>query len=978
MAAISPEYSRFEDGETLEQQLETQRNFFPILAVSLVELFLFCEDARTFDQGDEISVTATFPLDVRRMSAICLKNGVTKFWRSLSSNSLCKEDKTKIKEVLQKVHLVEEKMVFEQLIVATTKIARYDYPKLWPDLTPSLVGVLNSSESEETKLRSLIILYKVLKELSSKRLMADKKNFRETTQQVFPLIGTLWQTYLGHLQSAPSLPLLHHCLTSLKLLRSFLTYGFEDITQAGVCLEEIIKLATPQLEHRLTLAADPLLSQVYDKYLKVMVRLLNNVQEKHPRFFGRYLEPVLNFAYQISFVHGDHLHTDLVAQSLHLLSDIVSNETYDVFKLSNKGVDVGQEEIGLMNTRNSFFSEERLHTMTDRCISHNLKLTPVELQDWQECPEEFSFEETRHVELFSVKAASEHFLLNLTATFQDIVCPYIVTLVTECSKHDRSNLETVLMIDSVYSVTVVCSYDLFDYLDIETWFTTLQSELKQEGPFCTILKRRILEVIGRWVTIKLCQDRHPAVYELCIDHMSRSHDLVVRLTAASALEAAVGDFAFYPSSFSGYLKGAVERLYDLLMSVQECETRVRILGVLNSIIVGCSKHVKGFVGPLIEWLPGLWTVAEDHVMLQTQLLLTANKLSRCLLEDSVKLYPFTEPVLVYVMTKDPEMLLLEDGLTLWLTLVENAPCTTPHLIDLLEGLDKLLQYGSESLKTTLHIVEATILLDPPAVTTRFGSSLLISCCRIYPDVSGEARVLITSIFLTLLKTVPAKSWLAEFRGMFHIVINSCRDIETADYTKVREMPHRDNRLYPDNYSKVFSNNIFVISYLIILDLPLFTQIVGSFNDPNLLKTIVQKWLDHTVHFFRMEHHKLSLLALLTLAASNTELAKYFFGDIIRVMATAVRKCSETDDEGNKYDCLMRKLKTESDYLMEETQDYQRRKALTEADVTSKVDILVFVRSRVAEIQQSIGLEAFYKLSEGIDKSITEQITEILS
>ena len=47
-------------------------------------------------------------------------------------------------------------------------------------------------------------------------------------------------------------------------------------------------------------------------------------------------------------------------------------------------------------------------------------------------------------------------------------------------------------------------------------------------------------------------------------------------------------------------------------------------------------------------------------------------------------------------------------------------------------------------------------------------------------------------------------------------------------------------------------------------------------------------------------------------------------------------------------------------------------------MTSKVDILVFVRSRVAEMQQSIGLEAFYKLSEGIDKSITEQITEILS
>ena len=71
------------------------------------------------------------------------------------------------------------------------------------------------------------------------------------------------------------------------------------------------------------------------------------------------------------------------------------------------------------------------------------------------------------------------------------------------------------------------------------------------------------------------------------------------------------------------------------------------------------------------------------------------------------------------------MILLEDGLTLWLTLVENAPCTTPHLIDLLEGLDKLLQLGSESLKTTLHIVEATILLDPPAVTSVSSVAILL-------------------------------------------------------------------------------------------------------------------------------------------------------------------------------------------------------------------------------------------------------------
>ena len=55
--------------------------------------------------------------------------------------------------------------------------------------------------------------------------------------------------------------------------------------------------------------------------------------------------------------------------------------------------------------------------------------------------------------------------------------------------------------------------------------------------------------------------------------------------------------------------------------------------------------------PLVGWLPGLWGVATDHAMLQSQLLTTARKLSRCLGPMSVKLYGFTDPVLKYVLTQ---------------------------------------------------------------------------------------------------------------------------------------------------------------------------------------------------------------------------------------------------------------------------------------------------------------------------------------
>ena len=65
--------------------------------------------------------------------------------------------------------------------------------------------------------------------------------------------------------------------------------------------------------------------------------------------------------------------------------------------------------------------------------------------------------------------------------------------------------------------------------------------------------------------------------------------------------------------------------------------------------------------------------------------------------------------------QDPEMILLEDGITLWLQLLENAPCGTPSFVQMFEWLYPLLQLGSDSLKTSLLIIECTILLDPPAI-----------------------------------------------------------------------------------------------------------------------------------------------------------------------------------------------------------------------------------------------------------------------
>lgn len=61
-----------------------------------------------------------------------------------------------------------------QLAVLVAKIARFDYPKEWAELFPTLIQGIESSDSV-VQHRSLLTMHHVVKAISSKRLAG--KNF---------------------------------------------------------------------------------------------------------------------------------------------------------------------------------------------------------------------------------------------------------------------------------------------------------------------------------------------------------------------------------------------------------------------------------------------------------------------------------------------------------------------------------------------------------------------------------------------------------------------------------------------------------------------------------------------------------------------------------------------------------------------------------------------------------------------------------
>ena len=77
-----------------------------------------------------------------------------------------------------------------QIALVYAKVARSDYPREWPSLFHDLLSNLDTAAampgSSGTLMvrRVYLVLHHVLKELSSKRLGADQKNFAEVRERL--------------------------------------------------------------------------------------------------------------------------------------------------------------------------------------------------------------------------------------------------------------------------------------------------------------------------------------------------------------------------------------------------------------------------------------------------------------------------------------------------------------------------------------------------------------------------------------------------------------------------------------------------------------------------------------------------------------------------------------------------------------------------------------------------------------------------
>lgn len=84
-----------------------------------------------------------------------------------------------------------------QLSVLLSKLARHDWPSKCPGLFEALVQSLQSGRTALGFRQTLFTLHCVLKELGSKRLISDKRNFLAAASELLPFVRALCQERTG-------------------------------------------------------------------------------------------------------------------------------------------------------------------------------------------------------------------------------------------------------------------------------------------------------------------------------------------------------------------------------------------------------------------------------------------------------------------------------------------------------------------------------------------------------------------------------------------------------------------------------------------------------------------------------------------------------------------------------------------------------------------------------------------------------------
>uniref|UniRef100_A0A4W4GNH3 Importin-11 n=1 Tax=Electrophorus electricus TaxID=8005 RepID=A0A4W4GNH3_ELEEL len=891
-------------------------------------------------------------VNVRWLAVLYFKNGID------LSGRLLEFSKASLRAGLITNFNEPVNQIATQIAVLIAKVARLDCPRQWPELIPVLLESVKVQDILRQH-RALLTFYHVTKTLASKRLAADRRLFQDLASSIYGFTCSLWNhhtdSYLQELQAGhqdAALSSLERTLLSLKVLRKLTVHG--DVFGLSVTVVSVlfVLFVSLCLSGRLV-GPGSVCREKLEKTVILYTKVLLDFLEHHPYPFIPLIQRSLEFTVTYVFTDvGEGLVFErFIVQCMSLIKMIVRNDAYR----PDKNVDESNAEtLEAHRIKSAFFTPPTLAEIGTRLVSKYFLLTQEEVAMWEEDPESFAVEETGGDSWkYSLRPCTEVLFLDIFHNYSATLTPVLLQMVHNLQgPSDVDDPAQLLLKDSVYNAVGLAAYELFDSVDFDQWFSNqLLAELQVSHNRYKVIRRRVIWLIGQWISVKFKSELRPLLYESFLSLM-QDPDLVVRET----------------EQFLPYLESIFALLFQLLQQVSDCDTKMQILHVVSCVIERVSTQIRPYVACLVQYLPVLWKQSEEHNMLRCAILTTLIHLVQGLGAESRNLYPFLLPV-IHLSTDvclPPHVYLLEDGLELWLVTLENCPAITPELLRIFQNMTALLELSSENVKTCFQIISAYIYLSATEFLQNYAEALCRSFCDLLKDITMEGQVQVLKVVEVAVKVSPVLAS-QTFQPLFPLVFRGVLDGE--------------------RYPVVMSTYLGVVGRVLLQNSCFFRtflmQMAMELNQEvdHLLGSMIEMWVDRMDNITQPERRKLSSLALLSLLPSDSSVVQDKFCGIINISVEALHDVMTEDREtGTLKDCMLMNHLEEpklSDDEEPPTEQDKRRKLLLLQDPVHTVSLQQFVYEKLTSQQALLGEGSFQALMETVDSEIVRQLQEFL-
>ncbi|XP_058025658.1 importin-11 isoform X2 [Ahaetulla prasina] len=938
--ATSQDTSVLKPAEEQLKQWETQPGFYSILL--------------------NIFTNHSLDINVRWLAVLYFKNGIDRYWRRMAVHALSEEEKSTLRAGLIANFNEPVNQIATQISVLIAKVARLDCPRQWPELIPILVESVKI-EDDLRQHRALLTFYHVTKTLASKRLAADRKLFYDLASGIYSFTCSLWNhhtdTFLQQICVRDETTMsnsLERTLLSLKVLRKLTVHGFvephKNIEVMGFLHAVFVRLKQ-FLECSKNIETDNACRDRLEKTIILFTKVLLDFLDQHPFSFTSLIQRSLEFSVSYVFTEAGEgvVFERFIVQCMNLIKMIVKNYAY---KPSKNIEDSSPETLEAHKIKASFFTYPTLTEICRRLVTQYFLLTEEELTMWEEDPEGFIVEETGGDSWkYSIRPCTEVLFIDIFHEYNQTLTPVLLEMVHSLQGPiNMDDTHALLIKDAVYNAVGLAAYELFDSVDFDQWFKTqLLAELQVIQNRYKPIRRRVIWLIGQWISVKFKPDLRPMLYE-AICNLLQDEDLVVRIETATTLKLAVDDFEFRTDQFLPYLESMFTLLFKLLQEVRECDTKMHVLHVLSCVIERVSMQIRPYVACLVQYLPLLWKQSEEHNMLRCAILTTLIHLIQLSTDVS----------------QPPHVYLLEDGLELWLVTLENSPCLTPELLRIFQNMSALLELSSENLRICFKIINAYLFLSSTEFLQIYSSDLCRSFCEILKDVTTEGQVQVLKVVENVFKVNPVLG-----PEMFQPLLPSV----------IRGI------VQGERYPVEMSTYLGVIGRILLQNKSFFSlllnQMACEFNQEpdHLLGHIIEMWVDRMDNITQPERRKLSALALLSLLPSDNSIVQDKFCGIINISVEGLHDVMTEDIETRTFkDCMLMSSFEEPKVIEEEeppTEQDKRKKMLALKDPVHSVSLQQFVYEKLKAQQELLGEQSFQALMETVDTEIVAQLQDFL-